>query len=113
MAGSASSSKRVWRSSLFAPLVLSACAAACGRGRAETSRPHAAIDASVAGATAPANEEPPRDAGTADASAAYASAAPVSGKSVGHTSVVFKLGLEGGATVAYKPRSTRGDHRYR
>jgi hypothetical protein len=113
MAGSASSSKRVWRSSLFAAVVLSACAAACGRGRAQTSRTDAAIDASVAGAKSPANEEPPREAGTADASAAYASAAPISGKSVGHTSVVFKLGLEGGATVAYKPRSTRGDHRYR
>ncbi len=44
---------------------------------------------------------------------AYASAAPTGGKSVGHTSVVFKLGLEGGVAVAYKPRSTRGDHRYR
>jgi hypothetical protein len=94
-------------------LVLSACAAACGRGRAEASRPNAVIDASVASAAPAASEEPARDAGTTDASAAYASAAPISGKSVGHTSVVFKLGLEGGATVAYKPRSTRGDHRYR
>ncbi len=45
--------------------------------------------------------------------AAYTSALPVGGKSVGHTSVVFKLGLEGGVNVAFKPRSTRGDHRYR
>jgi hypothetical protein len=54
-----------------------------------------------------------REAGAEDPTAAYASANPVSGKSVGHTSVVFKLGLEGGLTVAYKPRSTRGAYRYR
>jgi hypothetical protein len=45
--------------------------------------------------------------------AAYATAAPVGGKSVGHTSVVFKLKLEGGLDAAYKPRSTRGNRRYR
>ncbi len=44
---------------------------------------------------------------------AYATAAPVGGRSVGHTSVVFKLKLEGGLEAAYKPRSHRGDHRYR
>jgi hypothetical protein len=54
-----------------------------------------------------------RDESAPDASDAYATAAPINGKSVGHTSVVFKLGLEGGIAIAYKPRSTRGDHRYR
>jgi hypothetical protein len=43
----------------------------------------------------------------------YGDAQPVGGKSVGHTSVVFKLKLEGGVDVAYKPRSARGGHRYR
>jgi hypothetical protein len=67
-------------------------------------------DGSLAGASAEPSA-PSTDAG--DASLAYASAPPISGKSVGHTSVVFKLALEGGLAVAYKPRSTRGDHRYR
>jgi hypothetical protein len=52
------------------------------------------------------------DASTPDPSA-YATALPLSGKSVGHTSVVFKLTLEGNLTVAYKPRSAVGDSRYK
>ena len=57
----------------------------------------------------------------ADASpdlAVFQTRAPVWGKSIGHTSVVFKLKLEGGAQAAYKPRSQarpgslqRGDRR--
>ncbi len=43
----------------------------------------------------------------------YASAEPVSGKTVGHTSVVFKLKLAGGLEAAFKPRSHRGHDRYR
>lgn len=39
--------------------------------------------------------------------------APVWGKSIGHTSVVFKLKLEGGAQAAYKPHSHRGGARYK
>jgi hypothetical protein len=45
--------------------------------------------------------------------ASYATARPTWGKSIGHTSVVFKLKLEGGAEAAYKPRSRRGKNRYR
>jgi len=45
--------------------------------------------------------------------APYATEAPVSGKSIGHTSVVFKLRLAGGREAAYKPRSKRGQSRYR
>jgi hypothetical protein len=45
--------------------------------------------------------------------APYATARPVWGKSIGHTSVVFKLKLEGGAEAAYKPRTRRGKTRYR
>jgi hypothetical protein len=43
----------------------------------------------------------------------YATEAPVWGKSIGHTSVVFKLKLSGGALAAWKPRSKRGANRYR
>jgi hypothetical protein len=55
------------------------------------------------------------EAGPAEAGARhdYATAAPVSGKSIGHTSVVFKLKLDGGLEAAYKPRSRRGRDRYR
>ena len=45
----------------------------------------------------------------------YLHARPVSAKSIGHTSYVLKLTLEGGAVAAFKPRSKLplGDHRYR
>jgi hypothetical protein len=45
----------------------------------------------------------------------YLTAQAVSSKSIGHTSYVLKLRLEGGATAAYKPRSKLplGDHRYK
>jgi hypothetical protein len=55
-------------------------------------------------AAAPAEQAPRYD---------YATAAPVSGKSIGHTSVVFKLKLEGQLEAAYKPRSRRGKNRYK
>ena len=44
---------------------------------------------------------------------AYLTAPPLSGKSIGHTSVVFRLELEGALAAAYKPRSHRGHTRYR
>jgi hypothetical protein len=49
------------------------------------------------------------------ASATYADAAIVNAKSIGHTSLVLKLGLEGGLTAAYKPRSNKplGATRYK
>jgi hypothetical protein len=45
----------------------------------------------------------------------YLTAYPVSSKSIGHTSYVLKLRLEGGAVAVFKPRSKvpLGDHRYR
>src|SRR5580704_15355007 len=45
----------------------------------------------------------------------YTNAAPVSAKSIGHTSYVLKVTLEGGLAAAYKPGSTLpfGSHRYR
>ncbi len=117
MVASESSSRRVWRSSakaFAAFLAIAALVAACARNRAQTSTDGdgGAKSAGPVATTAP-TADASLDSGAADASAAYASAAPVSGKSVGHTSVVFKVALEGGITIAYKPRSTRGDHRYR
>ncbi len=47
-----------------------------------------------------------------DDEARLATAKPLAGKSVGHTSVVFKLKLEGGLEAAFKPRSKRGGARY-
>jgi len=52
------------------------------------------------------------DAGVADL-ARYLDATPLGGKSVGHTSVVFKLKLSGDLEAAYKPESKRGHRRYR
>jgi hypothetical protein len=56
---------------------------------------------------------PPKDEARPLDLAAYATAAPVSRKSIGHTSVVLKLKLEGGLEAAYKPSSKRGPTRYK
>jgi len=45
--------------------------------------------------------------------ATVATGAPAWGKSVGHTSVVFRVRLDGGAELAFKPESRRGKTRYR
>jgi hypothetical protein len=46
---------------------------------------------------------------------AYVTAEPLGAKSIGHTSYVLKLTLEGGAVAVFKPRSKLplGDHRYK
>ena len=53
-----------------------------------------------------------RDQSRSAFAAGYLSALPAHGKSIGHTSVVFKLGLIGGLDAAYKPRSHRGGERF-
>ena len=50
------------------------------------------------------------EAGAVDIS--YFTALPVRGKSIGHTSVVFKLSLDNGQFAAYKPRSHVGGERF-
>jgi hypothetical protein len=50
------------------------------------------------------------EAGALDTS--YFTALPVRGKSIGHTSVVFKLSLDNGQIAAYKPRSHVGGERF-
>jgi hypothetical protein len=65
----------------------------------------------------PGKEEPAVSAQSAEPVAPdpYTNAAPVSAKSIGHTSYVLKVTLEGGLAAAYKPGSTLpfGSHRYR
>jgi hypothetical protein len=130
MGGFRSSLRRAWRSKgriaagAGALLLFAAAVAGCSRGEPDRAAPpspaRVAIDA-AAGATSAESVTVPAgvpdaatsDAGAGDPKTGYETANPISGKSVGHTSVVFKLGLEGGLPVAYKPRSTRGDHRYR
>ena len=48
-----------------------------------------------------------------DKLAAYATAKPKAGKSIGHTSVVFRLDFDPPMRAAYKPESKRGHKRYR
>jgi hypothetical protein len=124
MGGSRSSFERAWRSSARGGCV--ALVVACTRGGGESA--YRAVDlvsvsppkpdAALVPLLAPGDASSPAgDAGDdregADPEASYASALPLAGKSVGHTSVVFKLTLAGGLVVAYKPRSAHGDHRYR
>lgn len=80
------------------------------------SRPDAAPPAS-----APRDAAPPASA-TASAApdaavdpelARFCDGKPVSGKSMGHTSVVFKLELEGGKVVAFKAHAKKVRDRYR
>jgi hypothetical protein len=69
------------------------------------------LDKSVSDAAPPAAF----DAGAADPSnidGTYFTALPVRGKSIGHTSVVFKLSLDSGQIAAYKPRSHVGGERF-
>src|SRR4051794_23234220 len=58
-----------------------------------------------------------KDAGSdaTDRMSVFATAAPQSGRSIGTTSLVLKLKLEGGVDVAFKPRSRRplGATRYK
>ncbi|HEY8039588.1 MAG TPA: hypothetical protein VIF15_07330 [Polyangiaceae bacterium] len=61
----------------------------------------------------------PREAGAARSAETapdpYMSGEPVKARSIGHTSYVLKLTLEGGAVAVFKPRSKRplGDRRYK
>ena len=100
-----------WRVSVVTCVLVMAC------GRLSTKAAPVAVDAQAAApspsAASPEDAATHRvDAGGVDL-APYTMARPVSGKSVGHTSVVFKLKLEGGVEAAYKPRSRRGKTRYR
>jgi len=84
---------------------------------------HAAVDVNVDGdakgdgkaMSSPSPSTSPSTATSTRAVDPYLTADPVSSKSIGHTSYVLKLRLEGGAVAAFKPRSklALGDHRYK
>ena len=83
----------------------------------ETPAPDAAYDAGISFVFADAD---PMAAPQVDASAAkvdklapYASAKPKGAKSIGHTSVVFRVDFDPPMRAAYKPESKRGHKRYR
>ncbi len=96
----------------------------CSRAVPSSQRQNADAEVPRADAEAP-HAEAVRDAGhtgdtghaghatTRDARAAFASAKLLSGRAVGHTSVVLKVKLEGGLTAAWKPNTRRGKERYR
>ena len=93
-----------------APVPASSDAGSNGAGSADGSTAaNASSDASADGALASIDGGGP----PLTSDPRFASAAPTRGKSIGHTSVVFKLGLEGDVEAAYKPRSRRGAERFR
>jgi len=102
-------------------VLLGGLAASCDREETPEPAPGPTLSIPVQGWTPPDASDVARDAakpspaGDAahDVLVDYKTASPVSGKSIGHTSVVFKLKLEGGLEAAYKPRSKRGPSRYK
>jgi len=95
------------------PAILALALCACSRASSAPSpSPSSSTSTSSSPSTSTSTSDAAADGGEPDLSA-YAIAAPVGGKSVGHTSVVFKLKLEGGLEAAFKPQSHRGGHRYR
>ena len=94
---------------------LSVIVAACGRDRGAAGDAQAAQVQGAQAQEAQAQEAQAQDAQAPSELTAYATAAPIGGKSVGHTSLVFKLKLEGGLEAAYKPRSRKalGAYRYK
>jgi len=96
-----------------AALVASACGGAIRREPLSEETPVAR------NASSPPSTSTSSSASTSSASTSaedtYLSAKPVSAKSIGHTSYVLKVTLEGGLVVAFKPRSVLplGDRRYK
>jgi hypothetical protein len=96
-------------------------AAACSRSGANAnadagaSAAHASAEASAsadAGASGDASADASAGADAGDDESAYFTG-PRSAKSIGHTSVVFKLELASGRKAAFKPASRRGPVRYK
>jgi hypothetical protein len=96
---------------------------ACGHAAAEmpltvqasmrAPAPEGAASPPTAAVSAPAALAPMAE--PTEAADPYATATPISAKSIGHTSYVLKVTLEGGLAAAYKPASTLplGRHRYK
>ncbi len=106
-------------------LVFAVVAAGCSRDAGTrppdanlAADPDAARAPAHTGADASADAEPDAEPdASADADtgpdARYQRARVASGSSIGHTSVVYKLKLEGGLLAAWKPDTRRGKDRYR
>ncbi len=92
--------------------------AACAKGRDIGSGALDARASAPASTSAPASASevvPSGSAGSLPPPDPYLSAAPTRATSVGHTSYVLKLEMQGGLVAAYKPCShlPRGDRRYK
>lgn len=84
-----------------APVVADAAPSASGSASSLVSFTFADAAPAVSASAAPVFDPAP-----------YTTAAPESAKSIGHTSVVFKLHLAGGLEAAFKPESKRGKKRW-
>ena len=82
-------------------------------GLAEADAGHAGASASVAAGAADASGNASGASDAGDVDEAYLRASPRTGRSIGHTSVVFKVELSGGKKAAFKPASRRGPKRYK
>lgn len=102
------------------------CASACKRATVETDRATVPGSPSVTSPSHTVSASTTTDARPPDAAAEGASRerdadgenvllrdVPKSGRSIGHTSVVFKLEFEGGEKAVFKPASRRGPTRYK
>jgi hypothetical protein len=106
---------------LLVPLALTWGAAGCTRKQPDQAVAAGSADAALA---AEVRAAPPPSAPAASASSPGAAAPSpvaedcgdgdlVAAKSIGHTSVVFKIELAGGKKAAWKPNSRRGKGRYK
>lgn len=108
------------RVALFATLACSKTDAPVAAAAADAEDDGARADAGLLSSFTFADASPSGDPPAVDAAAPtlaelapYLSASPESAKAIGHTSVVFKLGLSGSLAAAFKPESKRGRVRYR
>lgn len=107
-----------------APLVAVVAMLVGACGRKEPAKASSVMDAAPAPsplATATASSAPPQAIAPAASASPYwvptdtvfETEPPVRATSIGHTSVVMKVTLEGGAVAAFKPKSKRGPVRYK
>ena len=107
---------------LIAALLVSACDNAAKKADLASTQTAPAAQSASASSAPPIAEAAADDAGTTPHKApaasvvdesAFAGARPTSAKSIGHTSVVFKIDFSNGQRAAWKPRSKRGKTRYK
>jgi hypothetical protein len=86
--------------------------AACGRGGAGSDAGTSASTSTSTSTSADAGGDADA-AGVLDADLPFLGGVPTAAKSIGHTSVVFKIELSTGTKAAFKPASRRGPVRYK